>query len=70
MTLADRVRALCDAHHAEWTRHPQPDGTVVCKLTLAAGDVIAGTGADTAAAVAHLETRVAAYMAAIAQEAA
>lgn len=69
-TLADRVRALCDAHTATWTRQPQADGTVVCRLTLATGDVIAGTGADTAAAVTHLETRVAAYMAALAQEAA
>lgn len=68
-TLADRVRALCEAHAAEFTRHPQDDGTVVVKLAFAAGDVVAGTGADTAAAVTTLETRVAAYVAAIAPEA-
>lgn len=63
LTLADRVKVLCDAHSGEFTRSPQDDGTVIVRLIFPAGDVISGAGANTAAAVAQLELRVAAFTA-------
>ena len=63
LTLADRVKALCDTHNAEFTRSPQPDVSVIVRLTFKTGDVISGSGANTAAAVAQLEARVHAFTA-------
>lgn len=64
MTLADRVRELCAAHNAEWTRTPKANGTVVVQMTFADGTVLGGTGATTAEAQAHLETRLTRFLAA------
>jgi len=66
-TLADRLNALAVTHGGEWSRTPLADGSVVVRLTLATGDVIAGTGATTAAATDALDRRVAAYFTAIAE---
>lgn len=65
MTLADRVKALTTTHNAEFLRKPQPDGTVQVVLVFANGDTLSGVGATTDAATAHLEARVAAFMAAL-----
>ncbi len=64
-TLADRVRALTDAHNATFTRTPQPDGAVVVTLHFPLGDTLSGKGATTQDAVAHLETRVQAFLTAL-----
>ena len=63
LTLADRVKALCDLHSGEFTRSPQADGTVIVRLIFPAGDVISGSGANTAAAFAQLDARVTAFTA-------
>jgi hypothetical protein len=63
LTLADRVKAMCDTHSGEFTRSPQADGTVIVRLIFPAGDVISGAGANTAAALEQLELRVAAFTA-------
>lgn len=60
-TVADRVKVMTDAHNAEFTRSPQPDGTVFVTLHLPAGDRISGTGSTTADAVTALEKRIAAF---------
>lgn len=64
-TLADRVQVLKDAHGAEFTRTVAPSGAVIVALEFPAGDKISGTGATTADAVGALETRVAAFVAAL-----
>lgn len=63
LPLNDRVKALQDAHEAEFTRTPQADGTVLVRLQFKSGDVISGTGANTAAAFEQLEARVTAFTA-------
>lgn len=63
LTLADRVKALCDMHSGEFTRSPQADGSVIVRLTFPAGDVISGAGANTAAAFEQLDLRVASFTA-------
>lgn len=65
-TTADRVTALQAAHGGEFERYPQSDGVIVVRLRQSTGEVIAGTGATTADAVASLERRVAAFTAALA----
>jgi hypothetical protein len=67
-TLADRLNALAATHNASWTRTPNTDDTVVVRLHLNAGDVVAGVGSTTADAVAHLERRMTAFTAALATE--
>lgn len=64
-TLADRVKLLTDAHNAEFTRTTREDGTVVVVLHFPLGDKVAAAGGTTADAVAALEHRVAAFMAAL-----
>lgn len=57
VTLADRLRALekqCGATSERWKK----DGRVYFALIMADGDRIAGSGATTADAIAHLEQRV------------
>jgi hypothetical protein len=63
-TLADRLNALAAQYRGAWTRTPYADGSVVVRMILASGDVIAGTGETTAAAAEHLERRLAAFTAA------
>lgn len=63
LTLADRVKAMCDTHSGEFTRSPQGDNTIIVRLIFPAGDVISGAGANTAAAFEQLELRVAAFTA-------
>lgn len=64
-TLAERVKALTDAHNAEFTRTPQADGSVAVTLHFPLGDKISGVGATTEAAFTQLEARVAAFTAAL-----
>lgn len=58
-TLADRLAALSATHGATWDRTPKPDGSIVVRLHLPSGDVVAGTGATTADAVADVERKAA-----------
>lgn len=56
-TLAERLRALekqCGATSERWKQ----DGRVYFALIMADGDRIAGSGATTADAIAHLEQRI------------
>ena len=64
-TLAERVAALQSTHGGEFEREPN-DATIVVRLRLANGEVIAAAGATTFDAVAALELRVAAFAAALA----
>lgn len=66
LTLTERLAALQAAHGGEWEREPMSDGTIVVRLKQSTGEVIAGSGATTADAVASLESRVAAFAAALA----
>lgn len=66
MTLSERVALLQSANGGEFERQPMDDGTIVVRLKLANGEVIAAAGATTADAVAALELRVAAFSAALA----
>jgi hypothetical protein len=65
-TLSDRVAAIQATHGGAFERQPMADGTIVVRLVQSSGEVIAGTGATTADAVASLERRVAAFAAALA----
>jgi len=58
-TRADRLRALEAQYGATSTRTVR-DGLVWLSLEMANGDRITGRGADTEAALTHLETRLAA----------
>lgn len=62
LTLADRLNAITAEHGGYWTRTLLPDRTNVVRLHLEAGDVLSGTGATTADAVAALEAKVTAHL--------
>ena len=57
-TLAERLRAL-EAQCAATSERYTTNGQVFVALTMASGDRLAGSGATTAAAITHLEQRVA-----------
>lgn len=59
--LRDRVLAMEKATKGQWSRIPKDNGTVSVSIRLPEGDTIFGHGADTKAAMDHLEKRYAAF---------
>jgi hypothetical protein len=64
-TSADRLRALTKAYGGEFSKTPQPDGSVIVRLHLPSGEVVAASGTTTLEAVVALTKRVNAFHAAL-----
>lgn len=64
-TSAERLRALEQQYGGSFDKTPQADGTVVVRLNMPHGEIIAARGPTVAEAVTLLELRVAALQVAL-----